>query len=92
MLGDWRPRALVMVSSSRWVPFSFSPDRRIPVAPAHRPAGASVYRPFKLLIGQILIVFAIVVAGLWAVTSGMRPPQAWSPSIFDGRETRRRII
>lgn len=51
-----------------------------------------MYRPFKLLIGQILIVFAIVVAGLWAVTSGMRPPQAWSPSIFDGRETRRRII
>jgi type IV secretion system protein VirD4 len=37
--------------------------------------------PTKLLIGQILIVFAIVIAGLWAATQWAASMLAYQPQL-----------
>ena len=53
------------------------PARSIP-----DPAGnAAAMTPTKLLIGQILIVFAIVIAGLWVATQWAAAMLAYQPEL-----------
>jgi type IV secretion system protein VirD4 len=43
--------------------------------------GSAVVTPTKLLVGQIIIVFAIVLAGLWAATQWVAEQLAYQPEL-----------
>jgi hypothetical protein len=49
--------------------------------PGAMPGGSLALTPTKLLIGQILIVFAIVIAGLWAATQWAAAMLAYQPEL-----------
>ena len=45
------------------------------------PGGSICVTPTKLLIGQILVVFAIVIAGVWAATQWAADQLAYQPEL-----------
>jgi type IV secretion system protein VirD4 len=53
----------------------FLPGRPSPIG------GSAFMTPTKLLIGQILIVFAIVLAGIWSATQWAASELAYQPEL-----------
>src|SRR3546814_15495439 len=46
-----------------------------------RPSRSRAMTPTKLLIGQIIVVFAIVIAGIWFATEWAAWKLAWQPEL-----------